>query len=82
MLKVINEKTGSSFSLNKKESIELELCLNVTKYGILWKETGDVLYEYGIGNEEKDVELVVTHDQFIFLEMLRTRESWRHCSRL
>jgi hypothetical protein len=60
----------------------LELCLNVTKYGILWKELGDILYEYGVGPDERNIDYQVTHDQFVFLEMLRTKESWRECSRL
>jgi hypothetical protein len=82
MLKIVNEKTESYISLCKKESIELELCLNVTKYGILWKDIGDALYEYGISYEEKDYEVIVTNDQFNFLKMLKTKESWRQCSRL
>ena len=82
MLKIVNEKTENYFSLYRNQSIDLELCLNVSKYGILWKDIGDVLYEYGIGNEEKERELTVTNDQYDFLKMLMTKESWRHCSRL
>lgn len=80
MLTVTDSNT--SFILNEKEAIDLELKLNVTLYGHLWrKKIGDVLYNYGTGNLS-DETLVVTHEEFTFLEILRNKESWKVCHNL
>ena len=81
MLTVTDSNT--SFILNEREAIDLELKLNVTYYGHLWrKKIGDILYNYGTGNLTSNETLVVTTDEFNFLEMLRNKESWEICHEL
>ena len=68
----------SSFLLNEREAIDLELKLNVTFYGHLWRDAiGDPLFQYGTGSVLET--LLVSTEQFVFLEMLRTKDSWRDC---
>jgi hypothetical protein len=79
MLQIINDKTKTTISLNSRDSINLELCLNVTKYGNEWKHIGDVLYDFGTERLGEHSSLVVTDDQFRFLMLLKTKNSWRDC---
>lgn len=68
----------SSFLLNEREAIDLELKLNVTFYGHTWRDAiGEPLFEYGTGRVFET--LLVSTEQFLFLEMLRTKSSWQEC---
>ena len=78
MLSVTNSNT--SFTLNEREAIDLELKLNVTSYGHLWRDKiGEVLFNYGTGNLSSDEILIVSDEEFSFLEMLLTKGSWHEC---
>ena len=69
-----------SFSLDKRGAINLELKLNVTKYGRVWRPIGDALYNYGVSdNEVETAEYTVTQEQFTFLQMLNTKPGWEAC---
>jgi hypothetical protein len=67
-----------SFSLDKRGAINLELKLNVTKYGRTWRPIGDALYNYGVSDDEV-AEYTVTQEQFAFLQMLNTKPGWEAC---
>jgi len=69
-----------SFVLDCKGAIEMELKLNVTTRGNEWSYIGDSLYKYGCKMGETDETLVVTPQQYDFLEKLREKESWRDCN--
>ena len=71
--------SNTSFILNEREAIDLELKLNVTDYGHLWRPIGDALYNYGSQNLNFLTNLVVTTEQLDFLIMLRSKESWKVC---
>lgn len=77
MLTVTDSNT--SFILNEREAIDLEVKLNVTEYGRPWRSIGDVLYNYGMQNSNFLTNLLVTAEQFNFLLMLRSKESWEVC---
>ena len=77
MLTVTDSNT--SFILNEREAIDLELKLNVTDYGHTWRPIGDALYNFGSRNSKSLPILVVTTEQFNFLLMLRSKESWEVC---
>ena len=77
MLTVTDSNT--SFILNEQEAIDLELKLNVTDYGHLWRPIGDALYNYGSRKSNRLINLVVTTEQINFLIMLRSKESWEVC---
>jgi hypothetical protein len=69
-----------SFSLNKRDAINLELKLNVTKYGRVWRPIGDALYNYGISDDTVETaEYTVTPEQYTFLQMLNTKPGWEAC---
>ena len=82
MLKIINKDKTKAFELTPEKSIQLELSLNVTKYGNAWSHIGDALYKYGSEKKEVNKELPVTNEQFEFLSLLVKKEDWRDCTEL
>ena len=65
--------TKDSFELTTKQSIMLEIQLNVSLYGHRWSHIGDDLYKYGSKGDDTEVEtLTVTTDQYMYLHMLFT----------
>ena len=69
-----------SFSLDKLGAINLELKLNVTKYGRMWRPIGDALYTYGVSDDNVEIaEYIVTPEQYTFLQMLNTKPGWEAC---
>jgi hypothetical protein len=73
--------TEQSFQLDARNCIALELKLNVTSKGNIWSAIGDHLFNYGMNRPCKDT-LVVTHEQYAFLEELQTRASYKDCRTL
>jgi len=73
----IIDPSGNSFMLTQQEAIQLELKLNVTKYGKSWKDLGDVLFNFNSSYTSQN--LTVTSQQFEFFEMLNTKRSWEDC---
>lgn len=69
------------FSLNKQQSIDLELKLNVTSKGHELRPIGDVLYNFGSGLKDSS-NLVVKSEEFNFLKMLLQKNHWRDCKNL
>lgn len=55
--------------LSPKESIDLELKLNVSPYGRTWIKIGDALYKYGTQMEQNI--LVVSDQQYEYLKDLK-----------
>ena len=71
--------SNSSFVVNERRAIDLELKLNVTYYGRPWRNIGDVLYKFGTGNAGSQERLEVSKEQFDFLMLLESKESWQVC---
>ena len=70
----------SSFIINERKAIDLEVKLNVTFYGHPWrKDIGDVLFNYGTGKLSSEETLVVSKQQLDFLIFLNSKESWEVC---
>ena len=67
--------------LNKKEALDLELKLNVSKYRREWSNIGDILFNFQ-ANATENASLLVTQQQFNYLTMLMGKESWRECQNL
>jgi hypothetical protein len=63
-------------NLTPKDAINLELCLNVTTVGHDWKDIGDVLYNFGSNQSNAKTNLIVSENQFNFLQVLRTK-TWQ-----
>ncbi len=68
----------TSFCIPEEEAIDLEMKMNVTRYAKIWGSIGDSLYHFAHGKYKGD-RLHVTSQQFEFLELLRTRASWKEC---
>ena len=79
MLTVTN--TEQSFQLDAQSCVALELKLNVTSKGKVWSAIGDHLFNYGTNRPCKEF-LVVTNEQFAFLEELQTKASYKECQNL
>jgi hypothetical protein len=71
----------SSFSLDRKQSIELELKLNVTTRSHELKDLGDVLYDFGI-SRINGCTYRVNDNVMEFLKTLMNRKSWQECKGL
>ena len=68
----------TSFCIQKKEAIDLEVKLNVSHYGKKWSIIGDYLYAFGIYTYP-DTTLVISTEQMRILNVLHKRISWRDC---
>ena len=78
MLTITDNKT--SFIINERKAIDLEVKLNVTFYGHAWrKDIGDVLFNYGTGILPPEQTLVVSKEQLEFLILLNSKEKWEVC---
>jgi len=64
----LTDGSNNYININPKQSIDLELKLNVSPYGHQWSKIGDQLYKFGIGNN-MDV-ILVTNEQFKYLNDL------------
>ena len=66
--------------VDEKESVDLELKLNVTSKGRLWKTIGDELFAFGTYRQEAKARIVVTTEQLAFLKDLqnKSRDACRH----
>ena len=69
---------SNSFMVNPKESISLELKLNVTEYGHTWKHIGDVLYNFGV-DRLNQASFSVDPEQYVFLVKLTTMPDTGSC---
>ena len=77
MLLIADDKR--SFRLSQKESIDLELKLNVSAYGKMWTHIGDVLYKHGSSFQEEYMELAIGKEEYDFLLKLLEKTSWEQC---
>ena len=70
-----------SMSLTPREAVDLELCLNVTKVGRAWIHIGDALFNFGTNKSDAKTKLMVSEQQFNFLQLLKTK-TWETCKDL
>jgi hypothetical protein len=79
ILKIINgDNKDEYYELSKREALDLELKLNVSKNGKVWRNIGDILFIFQATANTND-ELVVTQQQFEYLSMLLGKDSWSEC---
>ena len=45
---IVQDPSENSLELSRKEALNLELRLNISEYGHLWSDLGDMLYDYAI----------------------------------
>jgi len=68
--------------VDREEARDLELKLNVTSKGRLWKSIGDVLFDFMSERVPVSSRLVVTTEQLAFLLVLKNRKGWETCKDL
>jgi hypothetical protein len=76
----ITYSNDQTMILTRDKAQDLELKLNVSSKGRLWKSLGFSLFEFhstGISNG-----INVTEEQFNFLELLKTKKGWESCKGL
>ena len=64
---------GKSIQLSPYESLQLELKLNVSPYGHLWKDIGDSLFEYS--KTKKSCSIYITVFQYEFICQLNEQKN-------
>ena len=77
MLLITDDKR--SIKLTQKESIDLELKLNVSAYGKMWTHIGDMLYKHGSSFQEEYMELAIGKEEYDLLLKLLEKGSWEQC---
>jgi hypothetical protein len=70
--------TKRSFTVDKQQANDLELKLNVTAYGHIWKYIGDVLFDFSTGRPCVS-RYIVNDQQYEFLSMLMTKNGYEAC---
>lgn len=78
---LILECSNSSISLDRNQSIELELKLNVTSRSYELKNLGDILYDFGISRINGCTHKI-NDDIMEFLKTLMNRKNWQDCKGL
>jgi len=64
---IVQDPSENSLELSRKEALNLELRLNISEYGNLWSDLGDMLYDYAI-EKTTPKKISVSTFQFIVLE--------------
>jgi len=68
--------------VDEKESVDLELKLNVTSKGRPWITLGAELFAFGTYKPEAKSRLIITSEQLAFLQVLQKRQGWINCKDL
>ena len=69
-MKLTIQHDNKQFHLHNKDIIQLELDLNMSKYGKEWSHIGDYLYNFFVKEDCLDQPnslLEVTNEQYVFL---------------
>lgn len=69
-LKIQNQKTNETLTLNKDDCLKIELALNLSPLGKEWNHIGDKLYFFynPRNNNDKNNLFFVSQQQFNFLK--------------
>jgi len=64
---LLQDPSENILDLSRKQALQLELRLNISEYGNLWSELGDILYDYAI-EKTTPKKMSVSTFQFIVLK--------------
>lgn len=67
-----------SMSLTRDDARDLELKLNVTSKGRTWASLGNTLFDFHSTGKSATTDISV--EQFLFLELLRTKIGYESCT--
>lgn len=78
-MELLSETGRPTITLTARDSIDMELKLNVTSKGKTWSHIGDILYDFGSGKKGATASILLTDEQYDFVEVLQKRTSWEKC---
>ena len=78
-MQLLSENGRPTITLTAQESIDLELKLNVTSKGKIWSHIGDILFEFGSNKKDAANSILLTLEQYDFVEVLMARATWESC---
>lgn len=80
-MELLSETGKPTMTLTRPQCTSLELKLNVSSKGKLWRHIGDYLFE--VGSAQKNTGTVLlTDEQYDFIGILLKRDTWEDCRTL
>lgn len=80
-MELLSETGKPTMTLTRPQCNSLELKLNVSSKGKLWRHIGDYLFE--VGSAQKNTGTVLlTDEQYDFICILMKRDTWETCRSL
>jgi hypothetical protein len=78
-MELLSETGQPTIILTRAECSSLELKLNVSSKGNLWRHIGDYLFEYGTGKSDAVKSILLTAYQREFIGILLKKPTWETC---
>lgn len=78
-MKFLSETGQPTITLAKQGCTDLELKLNVSSKGRSWSHIGDILYDYKSGKDNVPTSILLTDEQYGFIQLLMKRATWESC---
>ena len=80
-MELLSETGQPTITLSRPDCTSLELKLNVSSKGKLWRHIGDYLFEVGTAKKNTG-SVLLTDEQYAFISLLLKRETWETCRNL
>ena len=77
-MELLSETGKPQITLTRPQCTSLELKLNVSSKGKLWRHIGDYLFEVGSAQKDKS-SILLTDEQYDFMSILLKRTTWEDC---
>jgi hypothetical protein len=78
-MELLSENGQPTITLTRAECSSLELKLNVSSKGNLWRHIGDYLFDYGTGKSDTVTRILLTAYQYEFISILLKKPTWETC---
>jgi len=80
-MELLSETGKPTITLSRPLCTSLELKLNVSSKGKMWRHIGDYLFEVGSAKKNTGT-ILLTDEQYDFICILLKRETWEDCRSL
>jgi len=77
-MELLSETGKPTIILSRPDCTSLELKLNVSSKGKLWRHIGDYLFEVGSAKKNTGT-ILLTDEQYDFMSILLKRTTWETC---
>ena len=78
-MELLSEAGQPTITLTREQCSSLELKLNVSSKGNLWRHIGDYLFDYGTGKSDAVTSILLTPYQYEFINILLKKPTWETC---